>query len=175
MRIGVLLVSSAASATAFAVSEPLTSWTRRLDVPILALSSAGVPSATIRPQSITMIRPASTSTSSRYWVVNRMVDPSAAKSRMVFHIWPRVRGSSPVVGSSRKIRAGLVIRLAARSRRRRMPPENCEMGRCAASVRSNCASRSSPVLCAFFEDSPCRRPNSQRFSRAVRFSSTDAY
>ena len=32
-------------------------------------------------------------------------------------------------GLSRKSRAGLVIRLAARSRRRRMPPENWEMGR----------------------------------------------
>jgi hypothetical protein len=35
---------------------------------------------------------------------------------MVSHISPRVRGSSPVVGSSRKISGGRVIRLAARSR-----------------------------------------------------------
>jgi hypothetical protein len=43
------------------------------------------------------------------------VEPSAANSRIVAHIWPRVRGSRPVVGSSRKISAGLLIRLAARA------------------------------------------------------------
>ena len=35
----------------------------------------------------------------------------------------RLRGSSPVVGSSRKSTSGVPTRLAARSRRRRMPPE----------------------------------------------------
>src|ERR1039458_7679119 len=62
---------------------------------------------------MTTIRPASASASSRYWVVNMMVDPSATRSRIVSHIWLRLRGSRPVVGSSRKISAGLVIRLAA--------------------------------------------------------------
>ena len=61
---------------------------------------------------------------------------------MVSHIWPRVRGSRPVVGSSRKISGGRVIRLAARSSRRRMPPENCAIGLVAASSRPNCSSRS---------------------------------
>ena len=37
-RIGVTRVSSAASATAFAVSTPSAIWTRRLDVPIWVLS-----------------------------------------------------------------------------------------------------------------------------------------
>ena len=64
---------------------------------------------------------------------------------MVSHIWPRVRGSRPVVGSSRKIRGGRVIRLAARSRRRRMPPEKCLIGLAAASWRSNCSSSRAAV------------------------------
>ena len=42
-------------------------------VPIWLLSSAGVPSATFRPRSMTAIRPASASASSRYWVVSKMV------------------------------------------------------------------------------------------------------
>ena len=91
------------------------------------------------------------------------------------HIWPRVRGSRPVVGSSRKISGGRVIRLAARSSRRRMPPENCESGRSAASSSPNCSSRRTAVARASAERMPCRRPKSHRFSVAVRFSSTDAY
>ncbi len=91
------------------------------------------------------------------------------------HICPRVRGSRPVVGSSRKISGGRVIRLAARSSRRRMPPENCEIGLSAASSRPNCSSRRSVVARARAGAMPCSRANSQRFSRAVRFSSTEAY
>ena len=64
---------------------------------------------------------------------------------MVSHIWPRVRGSRPVVGSSRKISGGREIRLAARSSRRRMPPENCEICLSPASSRPNRPSRSSAV------------------------------
>ena len=106
------------------------------------LSSSGVPSATLRPRSMTAIRSASWSASSRYCVVSSTVQPSATSSRMVSHIWPRVRGSRPVVGSSRKISGGRVIRLAARSSRRRMPPENCAIGLSAASSRPNCSSSS---------------------------------
>ena len=51
----------------------------------------------------------------------------------MFHICVRVRGSSPVVGSSRKMSGGWAIRLAARSRRRRMPPEYWVTGFVAAS------------------------------------------
>ena len=64
--------------------------------------------------------------------------PSATSERIVSHIWPRVRGSRPVVGSSRKISGGRRIRLAARSRRRRMPPEKVAICRSAASSRPNC-------------------------------------
>ncbi len=137
-------VSSAASATACgACRQPAASWTQRLDVPIPDLSSPGLPSATFRPRSMTAIRSASGRPRRGTGWSAGWCDPSATRSRIVSHIWPRVRGSRPVVGSSRKISGGLVIRLAARSRRRRMPPENCEMGRWAASVRPNCSSRSS--------------------------------
>ena len=116
-----------------------------VEVPTDDFSSSGVPSATLRPRSITAIRSASWSASSRYWVVSRTVQPSATRSRMVSHIWPRVRGSRPVVGSSRKISGGRVIRLAARSSRRRMPPENCEIGRSAASSSPKLPSSSAAV------------------------------
>ena len=46
------------------------------------LSSPGVPSATIRPWSSRAIRSASWSASSRYWVVRKIVTPTAASSRM---------------------------------------------------------------------------------------------
>ena len=92
------------------------------------------------------------------------------------HIWPRVRGSRPVVGSSRKISGGRVIRLAARSSRRRMPPENCAIGRSAASSRPNCSSSARGGRAGVApRDSPAggRRATGSRV--AVRFSSTDAY
>src|ERR1017187_6113174 len=88
------------------------------------LSSAAVPSAVTRPWSMTAIRSASRSASSRYWVVSSTVTPSSASSvRMMPHMTSRLRGSSPVVGSSRNSTLGRPIRLAARSRRRRIPPE----------------------------------------------------
>ena len=75
------------------------------------------------PRSSTAMRSARRSASSRYWVVSSTVTPAAASPVTSSHIACRLRGSRPVVGSSRKITSGLPIRLAARSRRRRMPPE----------------------------------------------------
>lgn len=49
--------------------------------------------------------------------------------------------SSPVVGSSRKMTAGVPIRLMAMSSRRFIPPEYLSARRLAASVRLNLASR----------------------------------
>ncbi len=103
---------------------------------------------------MTAIRSASWSASSRYCVVSSTVQPWATSSRMVSHIWPRVRGSRPVVGSSRKISGGREIRLAARSSRRRMPPENWEI----------CLSR------GLLEAEPAEQL--ARRSRATRFLST---
>jgi hypothetical protein len=71
----------------------------------------------------TAIRSASWSASSRYCVVRKMVTPSAARSRMICHMVRPLRGSRPVVGSSRKTMRGCPIRPIARSSRRRMPTE----------------------------------------------------
>ncbi len=120
------------------MSSAETSCSCRVERPTEDFSSSEVPSATFRPWSMTAIRSASWSASSRYCVVSRMVLPCCTSSRMVVHIWPRVRGSRPVVGSSRKISGGRVIRLAARSSRRRMPPENWAICLVAASSSPNC-------------------------------------
>ena len=75
-------------------------------------------------------RSASSSASSRYWVVRKMVMPSSAlRRRTSDHTLARLVGSSPVVGSSRKRTSGLCIRAAARSSRRFMPPEYVPMRR----------------------------------------------
>jgi hypothetical protein len=109
-------------------------------------SSPGVPSAMTLPWSITAIRPASRSASSRYCVVSRTVVPLATTIRMMSQTWLRLRGSRPVVGSSRNSRSGVLRMLAPMSRRRRMPPEYFFTCRSAASVRpkasSSCAARS---------------------------------
>ena len=92
--------------------------------PISAFSSAGVPSATIRPWSMIPTRSASTSASSRYCVVRNTVTPSSRASRATSsQSAERLCGSSPVVGSSRKRMLGRWTSASARSRRRFMPPE----------------------------------------------------
>src|SRR6266851_2269777 len=78
-----------------------------LSPPTLALSWAGVPSAITRPWSITAIRSARLSASSRCCVVSRTVVPSAASPRTASQVTIRLGRSSPVVGSSRKRIGGL--------------------------------------------------------------------
>src|SRR4029450_1526285 len=107
------------------------------------LSSARVPLAMIRPSSRIAIRSASCSASSRDWVVSSTVVPCPASSLTLSHTSMRACGSSPVVGSSRKITGGFPMRLMAMSRRRRMPPEYVATLRLAASVSWKRASRSS--------------------------------
>ena len=68
-------------------------------------------------------RSASWSASSRYWVVRKTVVPSSFSLVTSSQIAWRLTGSSPVVGSSRKRTEGSGTSAAARSRRRRMPPE----------------------------------------------------
>jgi len=87
------------------------------------LSSAEVPSTRTAPRSITTMRSASRSASSRYWVVSSTVVPSATRPRTTSHRSLRLCGSSPVVGSSRNRTGGRWTSAAARSSRRRMPPE----------------------------------------------------
>src|SRR6266542_2970849 len=70
----------------------------RTSPPTRVLSSSDVPSAITLPTSMTAILSASRSTSSRYWVVRRIVVPSSWSSRMMSHISIRLRGSRPVVG-----------------------------------------------------------------------------
>ena len=87
------------------------------------LSSARVPFWMIVPLCRIAIRSASCSASSRYCVVSSTVVPWPASRLMVCHTSMRAWGSSPVVGSSRKMTGGFPIRLIAMSSRRRMPPE----------------------------------------------------
>ena len=74
---------------------------------------------------------------------------------MASHTRWRLVGSSPVVGSSKNSTGGRVIKLAARSSRRRMPPEYPFSTRSAASVSSNCASSSVALELGTRRD-PCR-------------------
>lgn len=104
-------------------AERVGKLTRRWPDPIRRFSSSGVPSATIVPASMTAIWSASWSASSRYCVVRKIVIPLLASSWTIFHITARPRGSTPVVGSSRKTIAGCNMSDIARSSRLRMPPE----------------------------------------------------
>ena len=85
------------------------------------------------------------SASSRYCVVSSTVVPVGDELADDAPELRRAAGSSPVVGSSRKITGGSAITLAARSSRRRMPPEYPLTSRSAASAmpkrsRSACGS-----------------------------------
>ena len=111
------------AAAAAARSAPGASTSVSRSSPILALSASGVPAAITWPASMTAIWSASWSASSRYCVVSRSVVHEPASSWMISHITERLRGSSPVVGSSRNSTSGRPMRLAARSSRRRIPPE----------------------------------------------------
>ena len=136
------------------------------------LSSASVPLTMIRPRWRIAIRSASCSASSRYCVVSSTVVPPSASSLTACHTSMRACGSSPVVGSSRKITGGFPIRLIAMSRRRRIPPEYVATFRAAASVSANRRSSSSAIV-----PGSCRcrsRAISTRFSRPLRISSTAA-
>src|SRR5215207_3812188 len=120
-------------------------------LPTELLSLRLVPSAMSLPWSITASRFASRSASSRYCVVRSTVVPPAAIVRTMSQTWLRLRGSSPVVGSSRKSTSGVTTRLAAMSSRRRMPPEYSRTCLAAASTRSNAASSSSARARAGFQ------------------------
>ena len=143
--------------------------------PVLAFSSSGVPVATTRPWSMTTTSLARWSASSRYWVVSKTVTPSAASSRISAHTSPRLCGSRPVLGSSRYKTWGRPTRLAARSSRRRMPPEYVFTGRPAASDSSNRSSRLAARARASARPMPSSRPIMIRLFVPLRPSSTDAY
>ena len=92
---------------------------------------------------MTAIRSASWSASSSCWVVSSTVTPSFTSARMAAQTSLRPRGSRPVVGSSRNSTAGERIRPAARSSRRRIPPEYCATGLPPVSARPKRSSSSS--------------------------------
>ena len=114
-------LSTSATASRSARSTGVASTDGR---PISAFSDSGVPSATMCPASMIPTRSASTSASSRYWVVRKTVTPSSRASRATSaHRSARYDGSSPVVGSSRNRTRGECTSASARSSRRFMPPE----------------------------------------------------
>src|SRR6185312_8475854 len=162
--------ANAASAPAADGSGSVSVTSRRAP-PVWAFSSPAVPLAIPRPWSTTTIRSASSSASSRYWVVSRSVAPSPASSRITPHIRTRLVGSRPVVGSSRKSTGGRVTRPAARSSRRRMPPEYSRRIRSAASTRSNWRRSSAARARASPRRRPLKRPIITRFCRPVSTSS----
>ena len=81
--------SSATSASAAIARSASSAFSRRTSSrspPTRSLSSSEVPSAITLPWSITTIRSASRSASSRYWVVSSTVVPAAVRASIVSHI-----------------------------------------------------------------------------------------
>lgn len=166
---------AAKTAAAWSRSARLVTRASRTSPPIRAFNSSAVPLAITLPESITTMWCAKCSASSMYCVVSNTVVPSATRSSMKLHKSLRVRGSRPVVGSSKKSTRGRPIRLAPTSRRRRMPPEYVFTSLSPASTsenrsRTSWARRRRSVLLRWYKS-----PTSSRFSRPVSISSTAAY
>src|SRR5262245_6170944 len=166
-------IPSRISAT-FVVSPRSCTWSSSTSPPIWSFSSSDVPSAITVPRSITATRSARLSASSRYCVVSRMVLPSCTSSRIIAQRSMRLRGSSPVVGSSRNSTSGRATRLAATSNLRRIPPEYVFAWRPAASASPKRSRISMPRRRASAAGRWYSRPTISMFSRPVRFSSTAA-
>ena len=144
-------------------------------LPIARFSAVGESSATMRPWSMIPTRSASSSASSRYCVVRKIVTPACAFSwRTSSHTRVRLTGSRPVVGSSRNSTSGLCTRAAARSRRRFMPPEYVAIRRSRASPSSMSPARSRTRRSASPRSSPNRRAWSRSSSRPLCWSSSAA-
>ncbi|MNR50938.1 hypothetical protein D3C85_1705300 [compost metagenome] len=75
--------------------------------------------------------------------------PPLASSLTIFQTSMRASGSSPVVGSSRKMICGFPTRLKAMSSLRRMPPEYVDALRSAASDKPKRLSKSSATCRGF--------------------------
>jgi hypothetical protein len=92
------------------------------------------------------------------------------------HTWLRLRGSSPVVGSSRNSTSARVTRLAAMSMRRRMPPENVRISRLAGVGEAEGLEQRGRARARVGATTARAGGRSAPGSRApVRSSSTDAY
>ena len=104
--------------------------------------------------------------SSRYWVVSRSVVPSRRSSRTIAQISLRLRGSRPVVGSSRNRTRGRFSRLDAMSSRRRLPPEQVRAGRTSPGSRARSTARRLPRI-APSGRAALSAPGAQRRGRPV--------
>src|SRR5664280_1567452 len=93
-----------------------------LSVPARLRSSADVPWASTRPSRMKSSS-SQRSASSMTWLETRSVAPSAASRWKWSQNCTRNAGSTPTVGSSRKITVGWWARAQAIDRRRRIPPE----------------------------------------------------
>ena len=118
-----------------------------------------------------MIRSLRASASSRYCDVNNVDMPRFLKLATRSQMTCLLRGSRPVVGSSRNTTSGRTTKPQAISIRRRIPPEYVPTRRSAAYCRSNSCRSSSARERAADLLSPCSRPNRSRFSRPVSMSS----
>ena len=103
----------------------------------------------------------------------RSSTPPAASSRILRHMVRRLRGSSPVVGSSRKIKRGVPTRVIARSSRAPHAPGKrctpaCVRRRPARTGPSSSATRARPLPRPRW----CRSAIRRRFSSPVSRSST---
>ena len=122
---------------------------------------------------MTMIRSLSASASSRYWVVNNVAMPRFLKPATRSQMVCLLRGSSPVVGSSRNTTSGRTTKPQAMSIRRRMPPEYVPTRRSAACDQIELAREVlRPVTAPPTSPGPADRPNMTRFSRPVSMSSS---
>ena len=79
------------------------------------------------------------------WLETTSVAPSAASRWKWFQNWTRTAGSTPTVGSSRKITAGWWASAQAIDRRRRIPPERSWAG---VPVRLSSSTSSSECISA---------------------------
>ena len=135
-----------------------------------------MPSAIRLPWSITAIRSARRSASSRYWVVSRTVEPCRdARPRSP----PRAR--SGCAGRARwSARRGTAPAGARRARRRGRGADACRPSRSSRAGRRRRRGRSARAARGRARDDAWRprwysRPTMSRFSKPVRFSSTAAY
>ena len=150
--------------------------TSRRSPPTWSLSSSEVPSAITLPWSITTIRSARRSASSRYWVVSRTVVPAAVRASIVSHIDRRLTGSRPVVGSSRYRTGG---RNHERGTEVQAPAHAAGVGLRRALGGVDEVEALEQLVRPLARARSCSggtagRP-SPRFSKPVRFSSTAAY
>ena len=99
---------------------------------------------------------------------------SRLSRRTSCHIRARLTGSRPVVGSSKNSTCGPCTNAAARSSRRRIPPEYLPIGRVIAAPISTSCARSATRRSMSLRDRPYNRPCNRSNSSPVCFGSNAA-